>query len=155
MAEPDAQRRREYHDTLERLERFAVLTDTGLRIPGTNIRFGVDALIGLIPGIGDLAGMLISLWLYVEASRLDVSGHVKWRMLGNILIDTVGGLLPVAGDLFDVAWRANSRNVALLRAHLEKRLAPRPPAWQRLWPVWVGITGLVLLGLLFWSHGAG
>ncbi len=106
---------------LRRLDRVARLMDTALRVPGTSIRFGADALVGLVPGIGDLAGTAVSAWLVWEAWRLGASGGVIARMLVNVGIDALVGAVPVAGDLFDVAWRANHRNMRLLREHLARR----------------------------------
>lgn len=143
--------------SLERLNRLAELLDSRLRIPLTDIRFGLDALIGLIPGVGDLAGMAMGLYLYFEATRLGVPGRVKARMLGNIAVDTLVGLVPVVGDLFDVAWRANLRNTRLLQDHLQMQLAP-PPEPERVGHLWLllalALALAVVLTALFWPEGA-
>src|SRR5699024_5990055 len=86
---------------LDRLERFSRLTDSSIGIPFTRFRFGLDAIIGLIPGIGDGIGLLLSCYVLLEAQRAGVSSKVKRRMLYNMLIDFVGGLIPVVGDAFD------------------------------------------------------
>ncbi len=105
---------------LARLERLARLMDDGGRVPRTSVRFGLDALIGLIPGIGDLVGGLISLYVLIEAWRLGAPRRLLMRMLLNILADGILGSVPVLGDLFDVAWKANRRNLRLLTDYLER-----------------------------------
>ena len=89
-------------------------------IPGTNMRFGVDGLVGLIPGIGDALTTVISLWLVKEAHALGAPGHLVARMLGNIAIDGVVGAVPILGDAFDLVWKSNRRNMHLLRRHLDR-----------------------------------
>ena len=103
---------------LRRLERLASLLDDRLTIPGTGIRFGLDAVIGLVPGIGDIASTLISLHLVAEAARMGVPGSVLGRMVANIVVDMLVGSIPILGDVLDVRLRANRRNVDLLREHL-------------------------------------
>ncbi|MCW5681152.1 MAG: DUF4112 domain-containing protein [Xanthobacteraceae bacterium] len=107
-------------ERLVRLERLATLMDAALVVPGTNIRFGADAVIGLIPGAGDLVSAAISSLIVLEARRMGAPGHLVARMVGNIAIDGAVGTVPVLGDIFDVAFRANLRNVRLLRKHFEK-----------------------------------
>ena len=107
-------------ERLVRLERLATLMDAALVVPGTNIRFGADAVIGLIPGAGDLVSAAISSLIVLEARRMGAPGHLVARMVGNIAIDGAVGTVPVLGDIFDVAFRANQRNVRLLRKHFEK-----------------------------------
>ena len=107
-------------ERIARLEALANLLDTAILIPGTNVRFGIDALIGLVPGIGDVVTTLMSLYLVKEARALGAPRHLILRMLGNVALDSVVGAVPVAGDLFDVMWRANRRNMALLRGWIEK-----------------------------------
>lgn len=99
---------------LARVERLARFTDTGLRVPFTDIRFGVDPLLGLIPVVGDFAGLGLSLYLYHEAHNLGAPRRVRARMIRNMGVDLVGGFVPVVGDVFDFAWRANNRNAQLL-----------------------------------------
>jgi len=106
---------------LERLERLAYFLDASLDVPFTNFRIGIDSLIGLIPGIGDAASGLISLAIIYRGWRLGVSFPVVVRMLLNLLLDVVVGTIPVAGDLFDMAFKANLRNVDLIRNNLRKQ----------------------------------
>jgi hypothetical protein len=105
-------------ERIARLDALANLLDTAFLIPGTNIRFGVDALIGLVPGIGDAITTVMSLYIVREARELGVPRHVIARMLVNVALDGVVGAVPFLGDAFDVMWRANRRNMALLRNHL-------------------------------------
>ena len=93
---------------------LARLLDRAFRIPGTNITFGADAILGLIPGGGDIAGAVFSGWLILLGSRMGLPRHLLMRMVANVAIDTVGGSVPVLGDLFDVAWKSNSRNLKVL-----------------------------------------
>jgi hypothetical protein len=106
---------------LARLEALAKLLDVAFILPGTNIRYGIDGLIGLIPVVGDLITTAISLWLVREARVLGAPWHVTARMLGNVALDGVVGIVPLAGDAFDVMFRANVRNVRLLRRWMEKQ----------------------------------
>jgi len=103
---------------LARLDALARLLDTAFVVPGTNIRFGVDALIGLMPGLGDVIATALSLYIVREARALGASRSVIGRMMLNVAVDGAIGLVPVLGDVFDVAFRANRRNVMLLQRHL-------------------------------------
>ena len=103
---------------IARIDALATLLDTAFLIPGTNIRFGIDALIGLVPGIGDAITTLMSLYIVREARALGAPRLLVARMLANVAIDGVVGAVPLVGDMFDVAWRANRRNMALLQRHL-------------------------------------
>ena len=106
---------------LARLDALAKLLDVAFILPGTNIRYGIDGLIGLIPVIGDIITTAISLWLVREARALGAPWHVTARMLGNVALDGVVGMVPLAGDAFDVMFRANVRNVRLLRRWMDKQ----------------------------------
>jgi len=112
---------RETGHSVVRLEALARLMDGAFVLPGTNIRMGLDALIGLLPVAGDIISGLISSYLIWEARQL---GAPKWliaRMMTNTLLDTVLGAVPLVGDAFDVMFRANMKNMALLRRHMERR----------------------------------
>ena len=123
----------DHHPRIERLEREAIeaamarittlarLMDSLFAIPGTGIRLGVDAILGLVPILGDLLSQVIATYIVWEARRLGVSRVTIARMFANTLIDTVFGAVPIAGDVFDVAFRANMKNLRLLQKHLEKR----------------------------------
>lgn len=105
--------------TLARLESLARILDSVVRIPGTDVRVGVDALLGVVPVLGDLASQLISGYLILEARRLGCSRWTIARMAANSTIDTVVGAIPIVGDVFDVMYRSNLKNIALLRRHIE------------------------------------
>jgi hypothetical protein len=120
----------------ERLARLAWLLDSSIPIPGTRWSIGVEALIGLVPFIGDLVGVLLSSYIVGEAARLGVSRSVLARMAFNVAVEGLVGLIPFAGDVFDAAWKANQRNVRLLNQWLE-----RPARAERS-------SRLLVLGLL-------
>lgn len=112
--------------SLQRLEALAHLMDTAFVIPGINRRVGLDAALGLVPVIGDVAGVLISSYIVYEAKRLGVPRWLLWRMMANVALDGAVGVVPLAGDLLDAAFKANRRNVRLLRRHLERGGKIRP-----------------------------
>ncbi len=116
---------------LHRVERVAALLDDLIRIPGTNIKVGLDSLIGLIPGVGDVMGLGLGSWFIYEAHRLGAPAALKWRMARNVGIDAVSGLVPVLGDIVDVAYRSNRRNLDLLRGHF-RPAAPIRKSGSRL-----------------------
>ena len=123
-AEARAGRRRGAEDEADRLRRIdwlAGLMDDRFRLPGTDIRFGWDAVVGLLPGIGDTASTAVSLLILHHAWQTDMPASLKARMIGNVVLDFVLGALPLVGDLFDVAFKANRRNARLLRQHLQRR----------------------------------
>jgi len=105
-------------ERIARLDALARLLDTALVLPGTNIRLGLDALMGIVPGIGDLITTLTSLYIVYEAHQLGAPKHLIIRMMGNVALDGVVGAVPIVGDAFDVFWRSNRRNVALLQNYL-------------------------------------
>jgi hypothetical protein len=115
-SQPGASRRA----ALERLDMLARLFDTAFIVPGTNIRFGIEAVMRLVPGIGDAAASALSCYLLYEAHRLDVPKHVFGRMAANVAIEGLIGAVPFVGDMFDVGFRANRRNVKILREYFER-----------------------------------
>lgn len=106
---------------IARLDALAKLLDVAFIVPGTKVRYGIDGLIGLIPVIGDIITTAISLWVVREARALGAPWHLTARMLGNVAVDGAVGLVPIAGDAFDVMFRANMRNVRLLRRWLDRQ----------------------------------
>ena len=106
---------------------LALLLDSRWRIPGTGIRFGMDAVAGLLPGVGDAASGLVSAYVLYKAQRLGAPGLLLARMFGNVVLDTVFGSVPILGTIFDVVYKANNRNVRLLRRHLQTRGKHLPP----------------------------
>ncbi len=98
-----------------KVEALAKLLDSSIQLPGTNIKIGLDPIIGLIPGVGDAVGALLSSYIIFQAAEIGVSRLVLAKMIGNVAIDTLIGGIPILGDLFDLVWKANRRNVHLLR----------------------------------------
>ena len=117
MLTPSADARDARDARLQRLRRYAQWMDAGFTVPFTSLRVGIDAIIGLVPGLGDAAGALMAGWVLLEAVRLGASRTTLMRMAGNIAVDTVTGAVPLLGDAVDVVWKANLRNVALLERH--------------------------------------
>ncbi len=109
---------------LRKIERLAKFLDAAIVIPGTRFRFGADSIIGLFPGGGDVVGAALAGYIIYAGWRVGLPGAVLARMTGNVLADTVLGAVPVAGDLFDVWYKANLRNVAIIREHIRRQ----PPA---------------------------
>jgi GNAT superfamily N-acetyltransferase len=104
--------------TLQRMRRLARLMDSAIALPGTRVRIGLDPLLGLIPGAGDVASALISVYMIHHARRLGVGKQVLGAMVANAAADALLGAVPVLGDLFDFAFKANTRNLMLLEKHL-------------------------------------
>ena len=103
---------------IKRLERFSKITDSSIGLPFTKFNIGIDAIIGLVPVIGDAIGFLLSCYVLFEAQRMGVSKRIKLKILVNMLIDFFGGLIPLFGDLFDAFFKANTRNTAILKEEL-------------------------------------
>lgn len=122
---------------MDRLHRIAWLLDDLVRVPGTSRRFGLDPVLGLLPGGGDIAGGALSGYIVFAAARLGAPSSVLLRMGWNIVVDTLLGAVPLLGDLFDASWKANRRNVALLESYIEQ-----PGSARRS-------SRLVLAGVLF------
>ena len=127
------------------LRRYATVLDKAFRIPGTNIRFGLDPIIGLIPGLGDLASPVFASLLVVEGARLGIPRIVLIRMVVNALIDAVIGAIPFAGAVGDIFFRANTKNLALLERHAVP--GGVPPSRRDYWFVWVALS-LLLIGVI-------
>lgn len=111
------------HQTLARLDALAQLLDSAVRVPGTNVRVGADALLNLVPGVGTLVAKGLATYLILEARRHGVPTGTLLRMAGNVAVDFAISAVPVVGWFGDAFYRANQRNIALLRAHLERRAA--------------------------------
>lgn len=110
--------RHRVRDPVKRIEALALLMDSAWAIPGTRIRLGADAALGLIPGVGDTITTAIGLYLIWEARNLNLPSSALWRMAGNVALDTVLGAVPGIGDAADIFFRANRRNLAIVREHL-------------------------------------
>ncbi len=133
---------------LERLDKFSRFTDSSIGIPFTKFQIGADAVIGLLPVVGDMAGLVLSGYVLVEAQRAGASKDVKLRMLRNMGIDFLWGLLPVVGDAFDAIFKANTRNTRLLRNYLEEQLAvePPPPPFPWMTLIWLSVLFAIVTG---------
>jgi hypothetical protein len=127
----------------ERLNFLAWLLDSSIPIPGTRFTVGLDALIGLFPFIGDLLGVVASSYILAQANRMGVGRAILARMAFNVAIEGVVGIVPIAGDVFDAAWKANQKNVRLLDAWAE-----RPHAIRRASRLFLALLTLALIGFL-------
>jgi hypothetical protein len=132
------------HARMDRLRRLAWILDDLVRVPGTSRRFGLDPVLGLLPGGGDVVGGALSAWVVIAAARLGAPSSVILRMGWNIVVDTVLGAVPLVGDLFDASWKANRRNVALLERYVEQPGAATRSSRLVLAGVLVGIAAVVL-----------
>ena len=131
---------------LDRLWRVGWLLDNSIPIPGTRFRLGIDQLIGLVPGIGDLIGGVLSLYIILEASRMGVPRGLLARMGWNVAVDTFVGEVPILGDLFDIGFKANIRNLALLDGYLQRPAEVRRASRR--------FAALLVLGLVLLTAGA-
>jgi hypothetical protein len=130
---------------LERLRALSRLLDNAFVIPGTRYRFGLDPLIGLVPGLGDAVSAILSGYIILQASRLGAPRSVVTRMIANVALDTLVGWIPILGDLFDVAWKSNLRNMALLESHVGQPAAARAGS-RRALLLWSGMLLLLFVG---------
>jgi hypothetical protein len=134
-------------ERLERLRRLGYLLDNSIPIPGTNFRIGLESIIGLVPGFGDLVGGGFSLYLMLEAARMGVPASLLVRMGWNVVVDVVVGAVPFLGDLFDAGFKANTRNLALLDRHVQSPGRSRR-ASRRFVAVLVLLLFLVVVGAI-------
>ena len=133
----------------QRLEKLAWILDSVIPIPGTNWRIGLDGLIGLIPGVGDISAGAISTYILYQALRMGVPTMVVGRMLLNIVMESVVGVIPFFGDIFDFAFKSNKRNVELLREYVDQ---PDTVKRRSTFTVIITVLGFLLfLGLLVWG----
>ena len=141
---------------LTALRHTARLLDSAFEVPGTSYRIGLDPILGLVPGIGDLVSPLFTIGVLWQGRDLGIPRVVQVRMLGNVLLDALVGAVPLLGDLFDFAWKANEKNYALLEIHAEEERAPSGGDWLFV----TLLTGLVLVtaaipfavtGFLLWT----
>jgi hypothetical protein len=123
---------------LRALKHIARLLDSAFVLPGTDVRIGLDPLLGLVPGLGDLASPLFAIAMLWQSRDLGIPRVVQLRMVFNVAIDALVGLLPIAGDIFDFAWKANDRNIVLLERHAYEQR--RPSAGD-----WIFVVGLIAL----------
>ncbi|HEY9883356.1 MAG TPA: DUF4112 domain-containing protein [Thermosynechococcaceae cyanobacterium] len=131
------------HPALQRVRTLSRLLDNAIPIPGTRFRLGLDPVLGLLPGAGDFVGAALSVYMVIEAARFGLPRKTLVQMVTNLVLDSVGGSVPVLGDLFDATWKANSRNLALLEAHVA---TPEPAkAADRRFVIFIVLALLLLL----------
>ncbi len=136
------------HPALKNLDTLARLMDSQFKIPGTDIRFGLDALVGLVPGAGDFSTFIVSGYMLTVLAKNGASGFVLARMALNVLIDSLFGAIPILGDIFDVAFKANQRNMKLMHQHyVEGR--HRGSAWKVVVPILLVL--LLFVAALVWA----
>lgn len=132
---------------LKGMDYIARWMDAKFRLPGTNFRFGLDSLLGLIPGVGDLSTFLVSGYLVLLMARNGASGYVLARMILNIVVDGALGAIPIIGDAFDFVHKANMKNMRLMQQYyVEGR--HRGSAWKVIIPV-LFVLALILVGILW------
>ena len=130
--------------SIQRLRKFSRLLDNAIPIPGTTYRIGLDPILGLVPGVGDFVGTALSAYIVIEAARLGVPRATLGRMVFNILLEGLVGVVPVLGDLFDFAWKANTQNMALLDAHLH---VPHESKKANRLFIFLLLAGLLIFGI--------
>lgn len=135
---------------LKNIDYLARLMDAQFRVPGTNFRFGLDALIGLIPGGGDLSTFAVSGYMLWVMAKNGASGYVLARMILNVLLDTVIGSIPIIGDLFDMVYKSNMRNMRLMQQHYQEG-RHRGSAWKVIVPVLI-VLFLVIVAFIYLSY---
>jgi hypothetical protein len=136
---------REGADRARNVRVLARLLDSSIPIPGTSWKIGFDPIVGLIPGIGDLIGAVVSGYIIMQAARAEVPTLTLARMLANVGFDTLVGAVPALGDVFDAAWKSNTRNVALLERHLAVAPEPTRPKRSVIGPTVLALVALVLI----------
>lgn len=135
---------------LKQLDYLARLMDAQFKIPGTNFRFGLDAVIGLIPGAGDLSTFAVSGYMLVVMAKNGASGYVLARMALNILIDSLFGMIPLLGDLFDAVFKANMRNIRLMQEHYQEG-RHGGSAWKVIIPVLI-VLFLIIVTFIWLTY---
>ncbi len=130
--------------SIQRLRKLSRLLDNAIAIPGTTFRIGLDPVLGLIPGAGDFVGTALSAYIVIEAARLGIPRAALGKMVSNILLESLVGAIPVVGDWFDFAWKANTKNMELLEAHLG--VSPESQKVNR-WFIFLLVAGLFIVGI--------
>jgi Domain of unknown function (DUF4112) len=137
---------------LDALRRWAVLLDSAFRVPGTQIRFGLDAIVGLVPGLGDISTPAFAGLLLLQAVRMRLPIVVQARMVLNAAFDMLIGLVPILGDLVDIGWKANLRNLDLLERHARPGVPPSRGDFVFVWIclVFLGLIAILPVVLIIW-----
>lgn len=130
--------------SIQRLRKLSRLLDNAIAIPGTRFRVGLDPILGLIPGAGDLIGTALSAYIVIEAARLGIPKTTLGKMASNILLESVVGTIPVVGDWFDFAWKANVKNIELLEMHIGVSPESQKANW---WFIFLLVAGLFIVGI--------
>jgi hypothetical protein len=133
---------------LARLDALAKILDNQFRVPGTQVRFGLDGIIGLVPYLGDVAGFVVSGFLMRTMIQRGAGPILMIRMMGNVALDAVVGVVPIAGDLFDFGYKANRRNVEMLKKYYADGKAKPSAKWSL---ALLGILFFILFALLIWA----
>jgi hypothetical protein len=134
---------------LQALRKWSVLLDSQFRVPGTRMTFGLDPILGLIPGLGDLATPFFSAVMLLQAVRLRIPRVVLLRMVMNTAIDMATGIVPFLGDLVDFGWKANVRNLALLEQHARPGTKASPDDWAFVTVVLLLLVVVAVIPLVF------
>jgi hypothetical protein len=129
---------------IQRLRKLSHLMDNAIAIPGTKFRFGLDPILGLLPGAGDFVGTALSAYIVLEAVRLGLPRETLGKMVGNILLESVVGTVPVVGDWFDFAWKANIKNLELIETHLGITDVSKP---VNRWLMFLLVVGFLIIGI--------
>jgi hypothetical protein len=127
---------------LDRLRSLSRILDTAVGIPGTRYRFGLDSVVGLVPGIGDAIGAIFSLYIIFQAARMGVPKATLVRMIGNVGVDTIIGEIPLLGDLFDVGFKSNVRNFSLIERHVQRPVQAKAGSRRLLAVLGIGLVAL-------------
>ena len=145
----DKRENRSQQAILDRVNSLAWLLDNSIRIPIINYRIGLDAVVGLVPGLGDIAGLLVSSYIVMQAMRLGAPKTILMRMVLNVAIEALVGLIPFLGDVFDATFKANARNVRLLNEALDQpttsRILRRATGKGAIAAVAAALIGLIVL----------
>lgn len=136
-------------NSIQRLRKFTRLLDSAIAVPGTKFRVGLDPILGLIPGAGDFIGTALSAYIVIEAARLGVPRDTLGKMVSNILLESVVGAIPVLGDWFDFAWKANTKNMELLETHLGATQESKTNRWF----IFLLVAGLLAFGIGIFALG--
>ena len=156
---PEDKERQQLREASARLTRVRSLThwlDNAIRVPGTQLRFGIQPIIGLVPVLGDVIGLLLTGFVIVQAWLIGAPRSLLGRMVTIAIVDFFIGLVPVVGDVGDVVFKANARNLKLLETHLDARLTPPPPPRRGRWVVLALLGAAAVWGLVaavaWWSQ---
>ncbi|OWY64046.1 hypothetical protein B7486_49460 [cyanobacterium TDX16] len=129
---------------IQRLRKLTHLMDNAIAIPGTKFRIGLDPILGLLPGAGDFIGTALSAYIVLEAVRLGLPKETLGKMVSNILLESVVGTVPIVGDWFDFAWKANVKNLELIETHLGVTNITKP---TNHWLMFLLVVGFLIIGI--------